>query len=124
MQLDPLEKLHHGSSTSQHHPMILVAGSLSQKPRLVETSAYSRDKDSGVGTGLDLRKAQVKWKSSLNPQAAAAGAGGAKESSSNQGLSRRIFIQHNQRQQQQATKNSVGNLLNSNEANARVNADK
>ena len=104
--------------------MILVAGSLSQKPRLVETSAYSRDKDSGVGgTGFDLRKAQVKWKSSLNPQAATAGAGGVKESSSNQGLSRRIFIQHNQRQQQQATKNSVGNLLN-NEANARINADK
>ena len=60
MQLDPLEKLHHGSSTSQHHPMILVAGSLSQKPRMVETSAYSRDKEGAAGTGFDLRKAQVK----------------------------------------------------------------
>ena len=81
MQLDPLEKLHHGSSANQHHPMILVAGSLSQKPRLVETSAYPREKDSGAGHGMDLRKAQVKWKSSLNPQAASAGAGGTKESS-------------------------------------------
>ena len=60
MQLDPLEKLHQGSSANQHHPMILVAGSLSQKPRLVETSAYPREKDSGAGHGVELRKAQVK----------------------------------------------------------------